>query len=323
MKAGTLEFLSRLKPMSRQKTFSRVLWTLRGTLVVTFLVVVISDLAECQPVAHYWQVLPDPGPRCRQGYASLLTTTVCNVLTELLLVAFPIPILLTSRIPGPRKAMLIALFCLGLFTVVVSIRRVPQIISEKGYQSTRTMWASCEILVATVAANTLALASFVRDLGAKKAKFKINPYFSSSSQKRAAPIYETWNDRASIDENGTAFGHSANIKSNKTNSTEMQNMGESKSRGPSPTWSQDSLIPKGQKNQNLSQVTKTTEIEVTVEEIGGIKRDGSLSAPISRLTRREPSPSVPASERGQARGSTVLLHEMDRFPGQQRDKDGV
>lgn len=103
MKAGTLEFLSRLKPMSRQKTFSRVLWTLRGTLVVTFLVVVISDLAECQPVAHYWQVLPDPGPRCRQGYASLLTTTVCNVLTELLLVAFPIPILLTSRIPGPEK----------------------------------------------------------------------------------------------------------------------------------------------------------------------------------------------------------------------------
>lgn len=319
MKAGTLEFLSRLKPMTRQTFFTRALWAMRGTLAVTFLVVVISDLAECQPFSHYWHVSPDPGPKCRQGYVSLFTTTVCNVLTDLLLVIFPIPILLASRIPTARKVLLIALFCLGLFTVVVAIGRVPHIIAENGYQATRTMWASCEILVATVAANTLALASFVRDLGAKKAKFKVDPYFSHSSQKRAGgPIYETWN-RPSVDEHGGGFGHTANCESNNPHSTESGET-DMKSRNASPTWSQDSLIPRGQQAQNSSQVTKTTEIEVTVVNIGELGREQSFSAPPSRFARQEPSPTVPASERGQARGSTVLLQDMESLPIQGGDR---
>lgn len=321
MKAGTLEFLSRLKPMTRQKFFTRTLWGMRGLLVVTFLIVVVSVLAECQPFTHYWQVTPDPGPKCRQGYASLMTTTVCNVLTDLLLVIFPIPILLASRIPTPRKVLLIALFCLGLFTIVVAIARVPQILAENGYQTTRTMWASCEILVATVAANTLALASFVRDLGAKKAKFKVDPYFSQSSQKRAVPMYETWN-RPSIEEEGgsSGFGHTANCKSSKLHPTESGDTDNMKSRH-SPTWSQDSLIPKGQHEQNLSHVTKTTKIEVTVTEIADLRREPSFSAPMSRFTaRREPSPTIPASERGQTRGSTIILQDMDSLP---RRDDGM
>ena len=46
------------------------------------------------------------------------------------------------------------------------------VISEQGYQGTRTTWASVEIVVATFVANALALGSFVRDTGAKKKRFR-------------------------------------------------------------------------------------------------------------------------------------------------------
>jgi hypothetical protein len=123
---------------------------MRCTLLATFLAVVISDLAECQPFANFWQVAPDPGGRCRQGYANLLTLAICNIFTDLLLVVYPVPIIIASRIPKSRKISLIGLFSLGLVTVVISIYQLPQILSEAGYQATRSMWASVEILVATV-----------------------------------------------------------------------------------------------------------------------------------------------------------------------------
>ena len=145
---------------------------MRATLALTFVAVVISDLAECRPFSHYWQVSPDPGPQCRQGYAQLLATTACNVLTDLLLVVFPVPIVVKSRLTLGRKVVLVGLFCLHLFTVVVAIYRVPQIWDAGGYQATRTLWASGEVLMATFAANALTIGTFVRDTGVKKQKFK-------------------------------------------------------------------------------------------------------------------------------------------------------
>jgi hypothetical protein len=71
-------------------------------LAVTFLATVISDLAACHPVSHYWQVVPDPGPQCRQGYAHLLTTGILNILTNLALVLFPIPMILKARLPSTQ-----------------------------------------------------------------------------------------------------------------------------------------------------------------------------------------------------------------------------
>lgn len=102
----------------------------------------------------------------------MLVVAACSILTDLLLVVFPIPILIQSRIKLKRKVLLVSLFCLGLCTVCITLYRVPNILSERGYQGTRTMWASVEILVATFVNNAIALGTFVRDTGPKKKKFK-------------------------------------------------------------------------------------------------------------------------------------------------------
>lgn len=68
-------------------------------LAATFVGTVISVFAECQPFDHYWQVMPDPGAHCRQGSAHLITMGTLNIVTNLVLVGFPIPMILQARLP--------------------------------------------------------------------------------------------------------------------------------------------------------------------------------------------------------------------------------
>jgi len=80
---------------SSQKILMRCL---HAFLIITFLAVVISDLAACQPFSHYWQVIPDPGTHCRGGYAYLFTMATFNIITNLGLFLFPLPAVLISRL---------------------------------------------------------------------------------------------------------------------------------------------------------------------------------------------------------------------------------
>lgn len=141
-------------------------------LVSTLVAVVIATLAECQPMDHYWQVTPDPGPSCRSGYAQLITMGACDVITDLLLVAFPVPIILMAQMPIKRKFALVTLFCLSLVLVAITCYRVPSVIERRGAQPYRSLVASLEILAATAVSNLVVIGSFVRDRGVKKLKYK-------------------------------------------------------------------------------------------------------------------------------------------------------
>lgn len=175
-----------------------MLLIIRCTLVATFVAVVISTLAECRPFANHWQVLPDPGGQCRQGYAQLLTMAVCNVITDLLLVFFPVPIIIQSQMTTKRKFQLVLLFSLSLSVVGTTLYRVPHIIEDRGNQQSRSLYASVELLFATAASNALVLGSFVRDRGVKKRKFKYDSVAagsierSSGSESRRPTMTRHW-----------------------------------------------------------------------------------------------------------------------------------
>src|ERR1700710_2779927 len=103
LKLTITELFKRLIISIWRRSYEYILQFIRWLLLVTFIAVVIADLAECQPFTHYWQVVPDPGAKCRQGYAQLLTMGTCNVITDLLLVVFPIPIIIRSKMGAKRK----------------------------------------------------------------------------------------------------------------------------------------------------------------------------------------------------------------------------
>lgn len=257
-----MDFFGRLAGATRRKSHLLMITVMRGVLVATFVAVVIADLAECQPFPHYWQVTPDPGPKCRQGLAQMLVMGACNVVTDLLLIAFPIPIILSSQIPMKRKVLLVMLFSLALIMVIITLYRMPRIIQENGSQVVRTMWASVEILAATGVGNTVALGSFLRDSGVKKKKF--NPssegYSGSRSQSQPSKIQRTlasahWDEESDDGKptkttngiwDGTGgISHTTSDSISKSEDPRRSSK-SSGSRQISPTQSHDSLITREQ-----------------------------------------------------------------------------
>lgn len=168
-------------------------------LASTLVAVLIATLAECQPFDHYWQVVPDPGPQCRLGYANLITMGACDVISDILLVAFPIPLIVMSNMPMKRKVSLTILFALSLILVGITSYRVPSVIHHNGSQQYRTLLASLEILAATAVSNAVVIGSFVRDKGVKKAKYKkaqgsasVSESLDHTTVRRATITHHQW-----------------------------------------------------------------------------------------------------------------------------------
>jgi hypothetical protein len=172
LKLTISEFFKRLISNIWRDSYEKILIFIRWFLLLTFIGVVIADLSECQPFDHYWQVTPDPGAKCRQGYAQLLTMGTANVLTDFLLVLFPIPIIIRSKMRMQRKIQLVCLFAGSLLPAGTTLYRIPMIIDRNGSQQYRSLLASVEILFATAVANALILGSFIRDKGVKKHRWK-------------------------------------------------------------------------------------------------------------------------------------------------------
>ena len=175
-KLTVLEFLKRTIGASWARSYEIGLRLIYGFLVVTFIGVVIGTLSECQPFGHYWQVVPDPGPRCREGIVQLVTMGVCDIVTDIVLVIFPIPVVLAAKsMTLLKKLSLISLFLLSIILIAITAYRIPSTISRKSSQQFRSLIASLEILAAAGVANAVIIGSFIRDKGVKKAKFEAAP----------------------------------------------------------------------------------------------------------------------------------------------------
>jgi hypothetical protein len=128
----------------------------------------------------------------------LIAMAGCNIITDSMLVIFPVSIIVRSRMSVKRKVHLSLLFSLSLGVVGMSAYRVPNVIWQGGNQQIRSLLASVELLFATAAANALVLGSFVRDRGLKKAKFRMASIAGKSvdgsvaMQRNRTPMMRRW-----------------------------------------------------------------------------------------------------------------------------------
>ncbi|KAF1956965.1 hypothetical protein CC80DRAFT_411680 [Byssothecium circinans] len=203
------EFLKRMTERFWKKGYEFGLRGIRIFLGITFTAVLIATLAECRPFHHYWQVFPDPGPRCRQGYAHLLTMGIADIVTDILLVCFPIPIIIRSAMSLRRKISLISLFSMSIVLVAITGARIPLVIQKRGLQQYRTVLASSEILAATIVSNAIILGSFLRDRGVKKAKYKAGST-SDSTERRPSTRRNTLQRYTSDEDLARSLGYRPN-----------------------------------------------------------------------------------------------------------------
>ncbi|KAF5011361.1 hypothetical protein FDECE_2536 [Fusarium decemcellulare] len=349
LKYAILEFLHRLTRATWERAWQTSLYAIRIILAVTFIAVVISDLVECRPFGHYWQVLPDPGGQCRQGYVQLITMAVCNVLTDLLLVIFPIPIIVTSGMTIKRKIQLVLLFSLSLSVVGVTLYRVPHIIEENGRQQYRSLLASVELLFATAAANSLVLGSFMRDRGIKKQKFRRSSVAESldpSLNLRRPTLHRHWgSDEDLVRDLGMTVdpelrdqpdNNSDNGVLQYTPAPLARKLDQDLERWQFPQRqrsnaerSDDSLLPHDPLNPARGDAGITPR-RVSFFDVGGLLdtprensgsfRQGSRDSSNGESSKDHtaPTPSLPAGTGGFRRGSTALLQDIGGLFGPAR-----
>ncbi|KMU71993.1 hypothetical protein CISG_00302 [Coccidioides immitis RMSCC 3703] len=175
-KFSVTAFLKRLTDQIWRRSFQHVLLAIRYFLLVTFIAVVLATLTECQPFDHYWQVIPDPGPKCRQGYAQLITM-------------------------GTSKSVADSSIRVIFGSDCDYLLPVPSVISRQGSKQYRSLLASLEILAAAAVSNAIVIGSFVRDRGLKKHKFKAGSLSESveqASSRRATITHHHWGSDADL-----------------------------------------------------------------------------------------------------------------------------
>ncbi|TKA70698.1 hypothetical protein B0A49_07431, partial [Cryomyces minteri] len=335
------EFLKRLTSSVWRRSYEMTLHAIRVFLILTFLAVVIATLSECQPFDHYWQVVPDPGPQCRQGFAQLITMGTADIITDILLIAFPIPIILRSSMRLKQKMSLVVLFALSAILIFITAFRVPKVIERHGRQQYRTVWASSEILAAAAVSNALVLGAFVRDRGIKKPKFKFGSVADSmdgpsNSTRRSTLVARQWGSdedlfrgmgyRPGPDPCETpsvprpamvALPASPRLHHNTAIDQRRRSLAVGESSG------RDSDDDAGLRMPVLEdQVTRTsTRTEVNFFDIGGLLETGSMTprssiaAPSATSTTYAQDFAMPHNMPTSRRGSRVLFSENGQSDG--------
>lgn len=115
-----------------------------------------------------------------------------DIITDVLLVCFPIPIVWRSQMPIKRKLLLVFLFSFSVALIIITGMRMPHVISHHGRQQYRTVWASAEILASAAVSNAVILGSFVRDKGIKKNKYRVNTMDSISRADTRRTMMESY-----------------------------------------------------------------------------------------------------------------------------------
>lgn len=306
---------------------------MRCLLVLTFIAILGANLAECRPFHHYYQVLPDPGGQCRQGYVQVITMATSNIVTDLVLVILPVPIILTSAIMSPkRKFQLTLLFSLSLGPVATTIYRVIYVFRTHGSQQTRSLVASVELLFATAAANALVLGSFVRDRGTKKTKYRADSVAGDSLERpssRRPTIHRQWgSDEDLVRDLGLGVNSRYRDEEDsfpRLGPAPMASMNDWQFGQPQETNGPREMTP-AQHDQTTSSgqsVSTNTPRRVSFLDVGGLP-DSEASDTTLRSTRNSfnssqdplspyratPSPTMTASGSGFRRGSQTLLQDL-------------
>jgi hypothetical protein len=262
-----------------------------------------------------------------------------NIMTDLVLVIFPVPIILTSQMGPKKKLQLTLLFGLSLGPVGTTIYRVVWVLRSHGSQQTRSLLASVELLFATAAANALVLGSFVRDRGTKKSKYRLDSIAGDSMDRvssRRPTVQRQWgSDEDLVRDLGLGVNRRYRDEEEEDRPPRV-GFRPAPTAGMDPDWHfdqplaskaarTDNALPHHELAPSSSQSTSTvTPRRVSFMDAGGLLSDIGTSDTTLRGTRDSfnssqdplspyratPSPTMNASGTGLRRGSQTLLQDL-------------
>ncbi|WQF84422.1 hypothetical protein CDEST_09436 [Colletotrichum destructivum] len=144
-KVSLLIFYFRLSP---QRWFKQAVWASLAIIAAYSVGIFFALVFACDPIAMSWDITITEGT-CINRPSLYIATAAANIISDLILFALPIPIVVKLQIPRRQKIGLFFIFAVGSLTVVTSIIRVsllPAMLTSTD-QSWVISWASLWIIV--------------------------------------------------------------------------------------------------------------------------------------------------------------------------------
>jgi len=119
--------------------------------VIGWFAVQITFFSACRPFVGYWAV-PPPNPQCTTLEHFAIVQATFNISSDVLIIAVPIPMIMSLSLPLKQKIVLGILFGMGIFVIVAAILTKVYNLSDV-YSTTYMLWYIREASVAVYVAN--------------------------------------------------------------------------------------------------------------------------------------------------------------------------
>ncbi|KAK4180560.1 major facilitator superfamily domain-containing protein [Triangularia setosa] len=121
-KSSVLVFYLRLAK-NTQKILRMASWGVLGVVNLAGVILTFMNIFQCHPIAAAWDI-NTPMIRCIPLLTEFICSAPINVTTDLAILALPIPVLTSMRLPPRQKVILILTFSLGIFVTIVDVVRI-------------------------------------------------------------------------------------------------------------------------------------------------------------------------------------------------------
>ncbi|KAF4765332.1 hypothetical protein N7455_004913 [Penicillium solitum] len=101
----------------------RVCWTTMGVIVAWTIGTILAGCLICRPFAYNWDQ-SIPGGSCGNQVTSFTVTGIINLLTDVVVLVTPMPLLYGLQMATYKKVTFITIFGLGAVTCIISILRI-------------------------------------------------------------------------------------------------------------------------------------------------------------------------------------------------------
>ncbi|KAM5434257.1 hypothetical protein MferCBS31731_006751 [Microsporum ferrugineum] len=197
VKASLLALLWRL--FRTLPAFRRAWWVISVITIVGFSASVILPPVACPSVT----ALGCLSPRTLKLEAvSMYVTTICDVITDILIMSVPVAFVLKSSLPNPQKLGLVGLFMLGLAVVVMAILRNLETDGKSKHPppSWLLFWSAMEATVAVMVSCFASYKSLFTTHSRPTAYNHRSGYTASVAVSSRIAANKTWTDTDSREE---------------------------------------------------------------------------------------------------------------------------
>ncbi|KAI0141682.1 fucose permease [Xylariaceae sp. FL1272] len=121
-KTSILIFYLRLSK-NTQKVLRLASWIVLVIVNLAGAVLTLLNIFQCSPIQSAFKLVDPPG-KCLPLLTEFICSAPINIVTDLAILALPLPVLTSMRLPPRQKIILIITFALGIFVTIVDVIRI-------------------------------------------------------------------------------------------------------------------------------------------------------------------------------------------------------